>query len=229
MPNAHWLPLESNPDVINKFLKDIGVRGDYQFFDIFGTDPDLLVMVPSPCIAVMLLFPISQAHETHSAEENARIQKEGQVVSPSVYFMKQTIGNACGTIGLIHAIANNRDKVELVDGFLKSFLDSSSEKSADERCTDLEESKGMTAAHEESAKEGQTAAPSIEDSVNLHFICLTAKDGHLYEFDGRKEFPINHGETTDATFLTDATKVCKDFMVRNPDSMEFNMVALAKA
>lgn len=25
--------------------------------------------------------------------------------------MKQTINNACGTIGLIHAIANNRDKM----------------------------------------------------------------------------------------------------------------------
>ena len=25
--------------------------------------------------------------------------------------MKQTISNACGTIGLIHAIANNKDKM----------------------------------------------------------------------------------------------------------------------
>lgn len=42
--------------------------------------------------------------------------------------MKQTINNACGTIGLIHAIANNRDKMNfgkfcwLVDwGFLLAF------------------------------------------------------------------------------------------------------------
>lgn len=26
--------------------------------------------------------------------------------------MKQTIGNSCGTIGLIHAVANNQDKLE---------------------------------------------------------------------------------------------------------------------
>lgn len=29
-----------------------------------------------------------------------------------MYFMKQTIGNSCGTIGLIHAVANNQDKLE---------------------------------------------------------------------------------------------------------------------
>ena len=30
-----------------------------------------------------------------------------------VFFMKQTIGNACGTIGIIHSIANNTDKIPL--------------------------------------------------------------------------------------------------------------------
>ncbi len=28
------------------------------------------------------------------------------------YFIKQTIRNACGTIALVHALANNKDKIE---------------------------------------------------------------------------------------------------------------------
>lgn len=36
-----------------------------------------------------------------------------QEVSPNVYFMKQTIGNACGTVAIIHSIANNTDVLEL--------------------------------------------------------------------------------------------------------------------
>lgn len=36
--------------------------------------------------------------------------------------MKQTINNACGTIGLIHAIANNRDKMNFGKIFLVWFL-----------------------------------------------------------------------------------------------------------
>ena len=29
-----------------------------------------------------------------------------------MYFMKQTIGNACGTVAMIHSIANNTDVLE---------------------------------------------------------------------------------------------------------------------
>lgn len=39
-----------------------------------------------------------------------------------VYFMKQTIGNACGTIGTLHAIANTQDKVTIGETFLSYLL-----------------------------------------------------------------------------------------------------------
>lgn len=45
--------------------------------------------------------------------EDARLKGEGYVVPEGVYFMKQTIGNACGTIGALHAIANTQDKVSI--------------------------------------------------------------------------------------------------------------------
>lgn len=41
------------------------------------------------------------------------IDAKGQEVSPSLYYMKQTIGNACGTIALLHAVANNRQALGL--------------------------------------------------------------------------------------------------------------------
>lgn len=48
--------------------------------------------------------------QTHAA---AGIEAAGQDVSPSLYYMKQTIGNACGTIALLHAVANNRQSLDL--------------------------------------------------------------------------------------------------------------------
>lgn len=51
-------------------------------------------------------------YETFRQEEEAKIKAQGQEVSSDVYFMKQTIGNACGTIGLIHAVANNQRHLE---------------------------------------------------------------------------------------------------------------------
>lgn len=65
-----------------------------------------------------------------SQHENFRKKQieelKGQEVSPKVYFMKQTIGNSCGTIGLIHAVANNQDKLEFGKWVLRAVLSSTS-------------------------------------------------------------------------------------------------------
>jgi ubiquitin carboxyl-terminal hydrolase L3 len=62
--------------------------------------------IPRPVKAVVFLYPIKEHTELHRAEEAERIRSKGQVVDPALYYTKQTIGNACGTIGLLHAIAN---------------------------------------------------------------------------------------------------------------------------
>ena len=54
------------------------------FHYIFGFDPDLLAMVPTPCHAVLLLFPITDASEKAKDAEAAEIQATGQDVSENV-------------------------------------------------------------------------------------------------------------------------------------------------
>ena len=54
-------------------------------------------------------------------EEEEHIKKEGQVVSPNVFFMKQTVGNACGTVGLLHSIGNCLDKIKC-GRFIRSMM-----------------------------------------------------------------------------------------------------------
>ena len=54
------------------------------FHDIFGFDPDLLAMVPTPCHAVLLLFPITDASVKAKDAEAAEIQATGQDVSKNV-------------------------------------------------------------------------------------------------------------------------------------------------
>ncbi len=115
--------------------------------------------------------------------------------------MKQTVGNACGTIALIHAVANNLDRyarssmcyhmyltescnyfsIDLADGHLKTFLEATKTLNPEEKASKLEIDEGLSTAHEESAQTGQTAAPDRDEKVDLHFVAMVEKDGLLYE------------------------------------------------
>ncbi|KAJ3009286.1 Ubiquitin carboxyl-terminal hydrolase isozyme L3 [Thoreauomyces humboldtii] len=187
----------------------------------------MLAFIPRPVIAVVLLFPITQKYEAFRRSEESQIRSTGQTVSPDLYFVRQTIGNACGTIGLLHALANNLDTLRPGPGPLKSILDQTMSSSPDDRAKVLETSEDLARVHEASSREGQTSAPSSEDDVDTHFIAFVKKDGCLYEMDGRKPFPINHGSSTDV--LVDSVKVIKQFMERDPDNLNFTVIALAPA
>ena len=95
--------------------------------------------------------------------------------------------------------------------------------SPEARADYLKVDNGMKVAHQASANEGQTEVndhsfffvfklnsphlfksfqtPDAEEDVDLHFIAFIRKDGDLYEMDGGNESPINHGPTSEETFL----------------------------
>lgn len=66
---------------------------------------------------------ISVQYEAFKQEEEEKLKDQRQEISPDVYFIKQTIGNACGTIGLIHAVANNQQHLEFGECFKQDGRD----------------------------------------------------------------------------------------------------------
>lgn len=226
-----WLPLEANPDVMNQFLHRLGFPTDAGCYDVFGFDDDLLAMVPSPVLAVLLLFPITKESEEASLAEQAKLEESGAKGSEKVYFMKQTVGNACGTIGLLHAVGNLAcsSLVDLEEGsYLQRFVKRTATMSPDEKAHFLETDTELEDAHSSAASGGDTAPPDISSSVDLHFVCFVCVDGGLYELDGRKKQPIYHGPSSQETLLKDSVKVVQGFIARNPESVNFNVIAVAK-
>ncbi|CAL1680412.1 unnamed protein product [Lasius platythorax] len=221
-----WVPLESNSEVMTKFLHKLGVPKKWSIIDVYSFDSDLLAIIPRPVLAVVLLYPIPA--KTEKTEEEKEEVKDTKSDAPdSIYHMKQCISNACGTIALLHSVANNLDAIQLEDGFLKTFLDQTKELSYTERGEHLENAQGIIDTHMESAQEGQTEAPAEDMEVYYHFVAFIHKDGSLYELDGRKPIPINHGSTTPETLLNDAVRICKEYMERDPTEVRFTAVALA--
>lgn len=231
MREVNWVPLESNPDMLNEFAHGVGLPADFNFVDVYGVDPDLLMMVPRPCFAVTLLFGCSSASKQAKTEQDAQIKKDGQTVSENVFYMDQYVGNACGTIATVHAIANNAAFIGLPEGCpLSNFLTSVTGMSPDKKGVALAEAAEIHGKSEESAAGGQTEAPEASAATDCHFICFVAVDGDLYELDGTKNFAVNHGPIPDGGDVLSAAAVTikANFMDVDPSSMSFNMMALVQ-
>lgn len=152
-------------------------------------------------------------------------------------------GNACGTIGLLHTLMNVPEglRVFAPDSWLENFARSthaleddstggaSSPKDPLARAELLEKDGAIAELHDHatSSSANQTGRGSLDDSVETHFIALIHARGRLYELDGRKKGPVDHGPTTQEALLTDACGVVKELMQRDPDELRFTIVALA--
>jgi len=220
----NWVPIESNPEVMTEFLSAIGVGDEWGVVDVIGLDEELLQFMPSPVLSLILLFPVNEDDNQSTEHTNQEVTDDKE---SAVYFMRQTINNACGTIALIHAVANNCHRIQLKDkSSLKTFLDSSRDLKPEERGRLLEANADICNAHHTYAKEGQTSAPAADSHINNHFVALVQSNGFLYELDGRRSDPLNHGKTSEDTFLSDAAQVCRQFMARDPNNLNFTVVAL---
>jgi len=226
--SARWVPLESNPEVLTKYSRKLGAtKGEW--LDVFALDEESLETIPQPVVSVILLFPISEQYDAFANAQDAELKEKGQQISDDLFYMKQTVSNACGTVGIFHALANSSSDVELTDGILKDFVADTAFLSPLERGQALEKSDKVSEAHEATAQEGQTAAPDPEEQFVTHFVTFVHKGGVLYELDGRREFPVNHGPTTPKSLLKDAAAICKKRMEIDPTEYRFTVVALTTA
>lgn len=222
---ARWVGLESNPEVLSEFAHRAGLPREWAFADCYGLDDELLAFVPQPCLAVILIFPWDAA--TVAARDRAMAARSC-APPPGLYYMEQRVGEACGTIAVIHAVLNNAERVGLAHGPLYDFwqqtrgLDKAARGLALARCTAIEE------LHAHQAQAGQSAP---QERTEYHFICFVCHDGRLYELDGSRptKLPICHGPSAPDTFLHDAAKVIKDSFIATSNTIAFGVTTLGPA
>lgn len=219
MGKLEWIPMESNPEVMNSFLQKVGVKPHITVVDVFGFDDELLQMVPGKVEGILLCYPIKGATD-NTVDEDAKSR---------LYFMRQTIRNACATMALIHLLANQcRDEDFEPNSSIREFIKESQQLEPEVKANKFETCETIATAHEKASVEGQTEAPAASESVEYHFISIIHNNNAIYEMDGRKHGPINHGPTSEATFLKDATQVVKKFVDVDPNNPNFSMQAITR-
>jgi len=90
----------------------LGIDPSLSFYDIYSlTDPDLLSIIPRPALALLVIIPMTPAWDANRLAEDGPTDDpkgwyEGKGPSEPVIWFNQTIGHACGSIGLIHCLLN---------------------------------------------------------------------------------------------------------------------------
>ncbi|KAJ5387396.1 Ubiquitin carboxyl-terminal hydrolase isozyme L3 [Penicillium cosmopolitanum] len=171
VPNTQkaFVPLENNPEVMSHLVHQLGLPKTIGFTDVFSIDePDLL------------------AFKSRTAEDSSLPEYTGSGPAEPVTWFKQTIRNACGLIGLLHAVSNGESKKHITPGSdLDQLLRDAQNLAPAQRADLLYESKALESAHADAAKLGDTAAPEAEDRGD---------DGTLWELDGRRRGPLARGK-----------------------------------
>ncbi|KAG6856669.1 hypothetical protein H0H87_002046 [Tephrocybe sp. NHM501043] len=233
-PAVYVRTLGDEVKVLNSWSNKAGlVLSQARFHDVFGLDPDLLSFVPRPAKAVVLLFPITEPLESKRKMEDEK-KAEGQpLVDPTVFWIKQTISNACGTIGLLHALTNS-NVTFAPESAIAQFINQCKDKTPEERAKLLETTPLFANIHAEAASSGQTEVPTDLDT-DLHFTCFVRAPAvrgpgspggyRIIELDGRREGPVDRGECG-PDFLESVAQTVKDHYLANTTSVQFNMLAL---
>jgi ubiquitin carboxyl-terminal hydrolase L3 len=253
-----WFPLESNPELMNQYIETMGFDTHrYHFCDVYSTEDWALEMIPQPVAAVIFLYPLTPVQlaydqQQEQQQEQAKKTKDDESSSPAavphvpdrtnndgdntnnnggVWFMKQRIGNACGTVGILHSLLNVdrhvwdesvrpgswladfRDRTTTTTTITTSLssLDGRNMMDATAKAEVLENDPIISTLHEAATNDVANATDrgTIDDDVITHFIALvrtssnndTTAGGQLYECDGRKPHAICHGTCPTAADL----------------------------
>jgi ubiquitin carboxyl-terminal hydrolase L3 len=184
---------------MTQLASQLGLPPTLAFHDVYSlSEPSLLSLIPRPAYALLVTIPMTPTwNELRKTEDGSRENYSGSGPQEPVIWFKQTIGHACGLIGLLHSVLNG-PAAEMITqkSELQRLLKEAIPLKTMERAKLLEDSDVLEAAHHAAAVAGDTEAPDMDTAERLgnHFIAFVkGKDGHLWELEGNRKGPLDRG------------------------------------
>lgn len=235
-----FIPLENNPEVFTSLVHDLGVSPELGFYDVYSLDePELLSLIPRPAHSLIFITPAPMYWATRKEHDGITEDIDGKSITydktgeeePIVWY-RQTIGNACGLIALLHTVSNGDARRFVKDGsLLARLLEEGRSLKPDARAEMLYNSEELEQVHMRAAKRGDSGAPRADEHCGYHFLAFTkGEDGHLWELEGGVDGPIDRGllpEGADMLSEEALEKGVRRFMKHADGNVEFSIVALA--
>ena len=222
-----WTTIESDPGVFTEIVSAIGVRG-VAFEELYTLEADELKRL-EPIYGLIFLFK----YRGDDGGEVCAIDAEAE--SKGVFFARQMIQNACATQAVLSVLLNADDKLELGET-LSAFKEFTSEFDAETKGLAISNSDVIRDAHNSFARPEPIvlqSRPAREDDDVFHFVGYVPKGKVVYELDGLRQGPINHGhfgnEDDDKTWLDVAVPaIQRRIAAYSTNEIKFNLLAVTK-
>lgn len=235
--------IESDPEAFTELArKNFQLPQNWGFCEIFGFEPDLLAMIPKPCVGVLLLFdcnckPLLEINKKAMKKAN-KSKEKSQAAWKDLFFVNQLVGRSCGGLGVLHLMANALPAIGLdkdAASTVPSFVHAHSQASPKERgvaYVALAKSEKLNYMAASSAQHVDFTVPTLDShdkSAHPHFIAFLPHKGGLWELDPSMAMPFFHGECNEDNFLEKTVRVIQEkFIASNPNSTCLCMMALVK-
>lgn len=191
---------ENNPDVMTRLAIRLGLSAELQFYDVYSLDePELLAHIPRPVLALLVTIPLTPAWDRdRDAEDAGKSDYAGFGPEEPVIWFQQTIGHACGSIGLLHSTINGPGATFIEpDSDLAVIRRRAIPLQMTERADMLYDSKPFELAHKSVEEAGDTVAIPAAENTGQHFVAFVKAEGTLWELEGSRKGPLDRGSLAD--------------------------------
>lgn len=219
---GNWCLIESDPGVFTELIQKFGVSG-VQVEELWSLDKDHFEKL-KPVHGLIFLFK-------WVPDENP----QGTVVRDSraddMFFAKQVINNACATQAILSVLLNvNHDEMSL-GPILSSFKEFCSSFDSTMKGLTLSNSDEIRTVHNSFSRQNlfefDQKSASKDDDV-FHFVAYVPVKGRLYELDGLKDGPVDHGAVPESGDWLDLAKpIIEQRMAKyQAGEIHFNLMAI---
>jgi len=217
---GNWCLIESDPGVFTELIQKFGVTG-LQVEELWSLDKENFAEI-KPVYGLVFLFKWTPDNDpAGSVVQDSRLD--------TIFFARQVINNACATQAIMSVLMNIEDSGVTLGTTLQEFKEFCGALDPETKGLALSNSDQIRSVHNSFARqtlfEFDSKKADKDDDV-FHFVSFVPINGRIYELDGLKPGPVDHGPAGED--WTDAVRPVIEarMMKYTQGEIHFNLMAV---